>query len=305
MKNLTPIVSIILLFTALVNGQVPHYAIQQYEKEWQDYTSFQRRELLSFSGFLYADGHLDRALLGYFQYLYRFPGDSIEPVIYYRIARCYEQTGNPALAVGYYRHAREIAGESDDVKKLSWYRLNQIYISEAKYDTVMSLTENSSDPYDLIFRGYVHLHRMEWSLARQAFKAAEAQFNQTEYSRLIRPLQQAIDEVGQVPRKKGGLAFICSLVPGGGFAYLDVWSSAAASLLTVSGLTLAGIIYPGSNLQSFVLIGGGLGIYGASIWKTVHSVSSTNISNLQRYIDLIIARYPASRFMRLEEPEII
>ena len=301
---------ITVIFTVLVGGpgilsaQTPSYAIQQYEKEWQEYTSFQRDELLSFCGYCYTEGFYDRAILGYFQYLYRFPGDSIEPLITYRIARCYQVTGKTELALSYFNRVRELTPEQSEVNKLAWYQMVAIFLDEEQYDTVLTLTENARDPFDLTFRGYVHLHRMEWVEARQAFKAAEAKFNNRHYSRLLRPLFQAIDEAGQVPRKRVGLALLSGLVPGGGFAYLEAWDSAVASALSVSGLIIAGVVYRSEPKVLIPITVTGMAVYGASIWRAGTKVRGTNHNNLQRYIDFIISRYPVSRFVILDEPEI-
>ncbi len=301
------LILIIVMLTGLLGtilAQTPSYAIQQNEKEWKEYTSFQRDELLSFCGYCYAEGFYDRAILGYFQYLYRFPDDSLEALIAYRIARCYQLTDKMELAVAYFNRVREVAPEQSEIAKLAWYHMLRIFLDEQKYDTVLTLTENASDPFDLMFRGYVYMHRMEWNQARQALKAAEAKYNHTYYSRLLRPLLQAIDQADQVPRKRTALAFLAALAPGGGFAYLEIWDSAAASALSIGSLTIAGIFYRSEPKMLVPLSITGLAIYGTSIWKAVTSVRSTNRNNLQRYIDFIISRYPVSRFIELDEPEI-
>ena len=57
----------------------PYRHTDDIKKEWQDYTAFQKQELLSFCDFLSEEGFHDRALLAYFQFLYRYPGDPLEP----------------------------------------------------------------------------------------------------------------------------------------------------------------------------------------------------------------------------------
>ncbi|NQU26782.1 MAG: hypothetical protein HQ528_00690 [Candidatus Marinimicrobia bacterium] len=294
----------LVISAVIVSAQTPNYAIQQAAKEWRDYTSFQRDELISYCGFLYSEEQYDRAILGYFQYLYRFPGDSIESLITYRIARCYELTGKTQLAVSYFNRVLEISDSSNEVNRLAWYHMLSIFVAEEKYDTVLQLTMNASDPFDIIFRSYVHLHKMEWEDARQAIKAAEAKFNNRGYSRLARPLLQAIEDIQQVPRKKTVIAALASIIPGGGFAYLDKWDSATASALSFYGLIIAGYAYKSNSGILIPVVLTASGVYAASIWKAVSSVQATNHNNLQRYIDYIIERYPVSGFVDLDEPEI-
>ncbi len=295
---------LLLLFSGLVFGQTPSFAIQQHEKEWREYASFQRGELLSFCNFLYNEEHYDRALLGYFQFLFRFPGDSLEPAICFRIARCYQVTGATTLADDYFHRVRELAPPESELQRIAWHYILNNQMEAAHYDSVMLLTESSLDPVDQTFRGYIHFHRMEWAAARQAFKAAEAGFKDREYSRKFVPLYQAIESIGNVPRKKTGLTFISSLLPGGGYAYLGNRSSALAtsvSVIVLSGLCAANWDEPRIALPLGMT---GCAIYGISIWKTVNSVSSTNLTNLQKYVDYILLRYPVSRFVGLDEPEI-
>ena len=82
----------ILLIGLLVSsllGQDQYRSIQHAQEDWQDYTQFQKHELLSFCDFLLTEGFHERALLSLFQYLYSYPGDSLETAVYYYIAQSY------------------------------------------------------------------------------------------------------------------------------------------------------------------------------------------------------------------------
>ena len=61
--------------------------------EWQNYTSFQRQELVNFANFLFDEQFYERALLVFFQFLYKYPGDELEIAAYFNIAKCYEIMG--------------------------------------------------------------------------------------------------------------------------------------------------------------------------------------------------------------------
>ena len=45
---------------------------EDIKNEWRNYTSFQKQELVNFATFLYDEGFYERALLTYFQYLYKY-----------------------------------------------------------------------------------------------------------------------------------------------------------------------------------------------------------------------------------------
>ena len=70
-----------LFFICITHGQ-NYRTVDEIRGNWQDHTAFQKHELLSFCDFLIDGGHYERALLSLFQYLYKFPGDSLEvPVL--------------------------------------------------------------------------------------------------------------------------------------------------------------------------------------------------------------------------------
>ncbi|MBN4081005.1 tetratricopeptide repeat protein, partial [Caldithrix abyssi] len=106
-------------FSILVAVLNISWAQQQYispediKSEWRNYTSYQRQELVNFATFLYNEGFYERALLTYFQYLYKYPKDELELAAYFQIAKCYEELENWDLARNYYhRILDESSGES-------------------------------------------------------------------------------------------------------------------------------------------------------------------------------------------------
>lgn len=224
------------LLPLLLLGQEPYYNTEQIQEEWQDYTRFQKQELLSFCNFLITEGFYERALLGLFQYLYKYPGDSLEPVIYYHIARSYELAENPALAQRYYRRVLHVVDSTSFVYQAAAYRDLSLQLKKGAYEDVLQQTELTEDPYELVFRGYAFFHQLDWKAARQSFLAAEERFDHPHYSQLLAPLFQAVDNAAQVPLRNRFLSFLTALVPGGGHAYLGEWDSALGSFLSVSTL---------------------------------------------------------------------
>ncbi len=227
------IIIIIGLFVSSLLGQDQYRSIQHAQDDWEDYSKFQKHELLSFCDFLITEGFYERALLSLFQYLYRYPGDSLETAIYYNIAQSYEFSNNPDLAERYYTRTQEMSKSTDMVFRAAEYRKMYLLLEAGDYDQILDKTKLSKDPYDLTFRGYAFFHKLKWIEARQAFLSAEEQFNHRYYSKRLAPMFKAIDASANVPLRNKWLSLATSFVPGGGHAYLEQWESAGGMLVSI------------------------------------------------------------------------
>ena len=218
-----------LFFVCVVCGQ-NFRTVDDIKDDWQDHTTFQKHELLSFCDFLIDGGHYERALLSLFQYLYKFPGDSLEVPVLYHIARSYDLSGNPILANRYYDQVINLADENFRVSQASNYRKLIIKYYQEDYKSVLEETDNATDPYLITLRGYIFLQELDWISARQAFLSADERFKHRYYSGLIAPIMQSIDNAAEVPMKNKWQTLAASLVPGGGRAYLREWGNAGGAL---------------------------------------------------------------------------
>ena len=221
------------LLIATLTGQEQYRSIQHAQEDWQDYTKFQKHELLSFSDFLFEEGFYERALLSLFQYLYRYPNDSLETVVYYYIAQSYEFSENSDLANLYYNRVQEMSDSTDMVFRAAEYRKMYLLLEAGEYDQILEKTELSEDPYYLTFRGYAFFHKLKWIESRQSFLAAEEQFDHRYYSKRLAPMFKAIDASANVPLRNRWLSLAASLIPGGGHAYLEQWESAGGMLVSM------------------------------------------------------------------------
>ena len=97
-------------------------SIDDIKSQWEEKTSFQKEEMISFCDFLFKEGYYERCLLVSFQILYKFPDDPIIPAINYHIARCYEETKNYDLAHRYYSKAITSGDKTSIIYKASVYR---------------------------------------------------------------------------------------------------------------------------------------------------------------------------------------
>ena len=197
--------------------QENYRSIEQIESEWGDYTKFQRDEMISFCDFLFNEGYYERCLISSFQYLYRFPDDPIKPALLYLIARSYEEMGNYSLSKRYYTRVMNIESKTSKAYQAANYRNLYCDLMEGNLDVVFSTTQNSTDPYYLMLRGYCYLKELDWENARATFISAEEIFNDKHYSKLMIPLYQSIDDVSLIKQhSKVKVALSGLIFPGGG-----------------------------------------------------------------------------------------
>ena len=64
-------ISLLIILFSLINAQEEYLSTDDVKTEWQNFTKFQRQELVNFATFLYNEGFYERALLSYFHYLYK------------------------------------------------------------------------------------------------------------------------------------------------------------------------------------------------------------------------------------------
>ena len=267
--------SLALFFMALF-FMIPNctWAQKQYispddiKSEWMNHTSFQRQELVNFANFLYDEGFYERALISYFQYLYRYPKDELEMATYFQIGKCYELLESWDLAKNYYKRIIDENPSKSVSKNAAQYQLLYISLVNKKYEKVIDSTINSKDPYELIFRAYAHFELLEWTESKQAFKTAEVLFNHSHYSKQIRPWYKAIKTAQNAPLKERKSALLASIAPGGGFVYLKQTENAigaiSASLLlyaamfSIPAISQKGGLRISENRQNVVPMSGDL-----------------------------------------------
>ncbi len=337
------VIIIFLFFVCIICGQ-NFRSVDDIKDDWKNYTTFQKHELLSFCDFLIDEGHYERSLLSLFQYLYKFPGDSLELPVLYHIARSYDLSSNPVLANRYYDQVINLSEENFRVSKAAKYRKLIIKYYQEDYDSVLEETDNSTDPYMITLRGYVFLQQLDWISARQAFLSADERFKHRHYSRLIASIMQSIDNAAEVPIKNKWQTLVASLVPGGGRAYLREWGNAGgaiASFFLVASLASSntGLMQSGNlslvdnrnelipqgldyklddnSLPTEVTLSNtnnnliytpailALSIYLGTIMKTYDGVDNANQRLFRNHINTTIAKTPLDSFMDFSEPNLI
>ena len=319
------ILIIVIIMTGLIMAQAKSSAIQT-DQGWKHYTSTQKIELISLSNYLYDNELYDRAILSFFQYIYRYPGDSLEPTAYYYIGRCYEESSQPQLAVEYYDKIHTYTFTDSSIKQLARYRMgiSQLLIDNDK--EVFKITEGTDDPYLLTLRGLVEFRAMNWSDARQTLRVAEAAFNDTYYSKLLREMYEYIDHAVLLSGKKRWITLLASTFPGGGWAYLGDYNSAVGTFAAVTiplFFTFSTVDVASSSVRyeyayntiipqnkgygervtiskainsnglsgiRYDLLGISLSAYLGSIYSSQSNVSETNRKTVEEYIETRITK---------------
>ncbi len=223
---------LLILWLSIVAGQ--SYSRSEYEiiEEWKDYTDFQRTEQLSFCEFLFDNKYYDRAQLNLFRYLYKYPNETFEPVLYYYIARSYEELEKYDLALEYYSRITNRDDTTSVTYKSAIYRTIYIHLMNRDNEIVLLNTEDTDDPYFLIFRAYAMLNEQRWDEASRSLKKANKRFNHRYYSKLIAPVIKSINAAQALPKKNKSLALGMSIIPGVGQSYLKQWKEVIGILTT-------------------------------------------------------------------------
>ena len=137
-----PRITIVLLFSICITYGQNYRSVDEIKDDWLEHSNFQKQELLSFCDFLIDGEHYERALLSLFQYLYKFPSDSLEVPILYHIARSYDLSGNQTLANRYYDEVINLTDENNRVYRAAYYRKLLIKYYQEDHDTILKETEN-------------------------------------------------------------------------------------------------------------------------------------------------------------------
>ena len=299
-------------------AQQNYLDVNDIKEEWKDFTTFQRRELVGYTTFLYNEGFYERALLAYFQYLYKYPEDDLELATYYQIAKCYEKLDNWDLAKNYYNRIIQETLPGSSYSNAAKYQIHYVNLVNEKYDEIIENTVETTDPYEMIFRGYAHFENLEWKKAKQSFQAAEVKFDHNHYSKLIKAWYRAIKSAENAPLKKRTPALLSSLFPGGGFIYLDQKKNAVgliSSTILLYSATFSilsenkkGDILLATNRQSNIPLDSGFELIGNNPFVSKDylipqsmSISKRNLSAIAPPVALAIGLQIASGWKSVKD----
>ncbi|MEE9166216.1 MAG: tetratricopeptide repeat protein [Candidatus Neomarinimicrobiota bacterium] len=257
---------------------------------------------MNFCDFLFDEGHFERSILACFRFVFLYPDDEQIPLVYYRIARSYEESGLLDLAIEYFQQVQGEVGPASSEFVSAQHRIAYIRLMDADYDAVHEIASEAIDPYLIVFDGYASLSQREWEDARSAFLKAGKRFESPGYRRILRRLIRACEGASSVPKKKGSTAGFYGIFPGGGRVYQQDWKGAAGTLISVSGLGLQ-LVFRGSSPFSLWIPGIAVAsLYAASVMGSTQEVEFSNEALLKRYARGINAKLGPENFVDFPEP---
>ncbi len=303
--NRLPVIFLPFLIFALLQsakGQKEYHSIEEIEREWEEYTSFQRDELLSFCDFLFQEEYYERTILACFRYTFLYPEDEIIPLVYYKIARSYEEVGKIELAEEYFQQVQSMVLPNSLEYRAADYRLTFLSLQKGDYLAVHeALSNDSLDPYFIVFDGYANFMELKWAEAKEDFQLCQQRFKTQKYDRLLKRLIRGCEDASDLPVKNRSLAGILSVLPGGGRVYLGDWIPATGTFIASVGL---GLRLMDVNWRFFAF-GGFIAVYGGSIWGSISDVDFANRQTIVKYAKWLDRRFGPENFLDFPEPDIL
>lgn len=303
--NRLPVIFLPFLIFVLLQsakGQKEYHSVEEIEREWEEYTSFQRDELLSFCDFLFQEEYYERTILACFRYTFLYPEDEIIPLVYYKIARSYEEMGKIELAEEYFQQVQSMVLPNSLEYRAADYRLTFLSLQKGDYLAVHeALSNDSLDPYFIVFDGYANFMELKWAEAKEDFQLCQQRFKTQKYDRLLKRLIRGCEDASDLPVKNRSLAGILSVLPGGGRVYLGDWIPATGTFIASVGL---GLRLMDVNWRFFAF-GGFIAVYGGSIWGSISDVDFANRQTIVKYAKWLDRRFGPENFLDFPEPDIL
>ncbi len=303
--NRLPVIFLPFLIFALLQsakGQKEYHSVEEIEREWKEYTSFQRDELLSFCDFLFQEEYYERTILACFRYTFLYPEDEIIPLVYYKIARSYEEVGKIELAEEYFQQVQSMVLPNSLEYRAADYRLTFLSLQKGDYLAVHeALSNDSLDPYFIVFDGYANFMELKWAEAKEDFQLCQQRFKTQKYDRLLKRLIRGCEDASDLPVKNRSLAGILSVLPGGGRVYLGDWIPATGTFIASVGL---GLRLMDVNWRFFAF-GGFIAVYGGSIWGSISDVDFANRQTIVKYAKWLDRRFGPENFLDFPEPDVL
>ncbi len=303
--NRLPVIFLPFLIFVLLQsakGQKEYHSVEEIEREWEEYTSFQRDELLSFCDFLFQEEYYERTILACFRYTFLYPEDEIIPLVYYKIARSYEEVGKIELAEEYFQQVQSMVLPNSLEYRAADYRLTFLSLQKGDYLAVHeALSNDSLDPYFIVFDGYANFMELKWAEAKEDFQLCQQRFKTQKYDRLLKRLIRGCEDASDLPVKNRSLAGILSVLPGGGRVYLGDWIPATGTFIASVGL---GLRLMDVNWRFFAF-GGFIAVYGGSIWGSISDVDFANRQTIVKYAKWLDRRFGPENFLDFPEPDVL
>jgi hypothetical protein len=259
-----------------------------------------RTNMLQVADHYARNGDWQKAILQYYEFLFRFPDDSLVSGIYTRIAAVYQQSGELQLAEEYYRKAvDQYAHTRFDLENR--LRLAVFYYEKGDYETAFQYALNQREAPFRIIVFYTLIRLREVALADSVGHNLQTALAAAE----MMPEYQEIREEERVLNwKKKWSIYACSvLLPGSGQIlagnYRQGGLIAAGFLGLLKATTYAWKHYPGFY---YYLVCGVLISYGVNLYTTIELVKSYEERVGQQELIGLTEKYPLAEQLCLPLP---
>lgn len=299
------IVSLVILFS-ITYGQSSYNSVKDLEQKWENYTSYQKEELLSFMDFLFQEKKYDKCITAGFRYNFLYPEDTLIPEIYFFIARSYEELSDYNKALEFYKKSQNLLNINSSLFKSNQYRIAYVYLMLGNFNEVNKISKISKDPYLITFNGFAKLNDLDFIDSKKEFSKARKLFKSKSDRRYLSILMRACDNVKKLPNLNPYRAAMYGIIPGGGRLYLQEYRQAIATFSSVLFLSMN----LNSNFNSTILSKwvpriGFVIIYGGSIYGSYKGIEEANMARERRYINRIQRKYNSKLFLNFPEPKQI
>lgn len=259
-----------------------------------------RTNILQVADHYARDGDWQKAILQYYEFLFRFPDDSLAPGVYLRIATVYQQCGELQLAEEYYRKAANQSAHTrfDLENRL---RLALFYYDKGDYEAALryALAQRESPFRIIIFYTLIRLREVELA------DSIGSDLNAKSVSLEIMPEYQRIRTEERVLnwKKKWGIYAGAALLPGSAQIlngdYRQGGLIAVGFLSLLKATTYAWKHYPGFY---YYLVSGVLISYGVNLYATYDLVKNYEMRASQDELIALTEKYPLVEQLRLPSP---
>lgn len=246
------------------------------------------------------NGAYKEAILQYYEYQYRFPGDSLLPQIAIRLAAVYQETGNFTLAE---KHLKEAITKYSHTKYdlENRLRLAVLYYEKGDYEAAIEFAlQQPEEPFRLVeLYSWIQLGEI------QIADTLADQFGVAAYSTEIVPEYRRFrqSEVDLDRWRKWGAYGMSALLPGSGRILLGEYRDGALTTVGFLGIAeLAVFTFQHHPAFYYYAATGTLIYYGLNLYATHFAVARYRERVMQKNLQRLMQIYPLVEQLHLEVP---
>jgi hypothetical protein len=245
-------------------------------------------------------GEYHNAILQYYEYLYRFPQDTLIPNITIRIATVYRKSGKMKLAEDYYRQAVEKFPHTkyDLENRL---RLGAFLYEKGDYEGAITYAlSQKEDPFRLIeIYSLIRLEEID------IVDSLVGQFPSEKFPTEIVPEYINYRDCEAVLnwKKEWGAYALSAVFPGGGRILIEEYRDGVLTVVGFWGMVkVAAYAFKYHPAFYYYTATGALIYYGLNLYSTYFSVQRYSDSVMKQSLNSLTEIYPLSGQLRLESP---